>query len=491
MSNNIPEYIKNSKLYRSLSENKKFSNDVIINGNKFKIPLHIIKNYEQMDFYDFKKLVETIYFWEIDKPYPKEFYIYMYNNNIYDLSKILPGKLNLPYYKNQFNLILKIIEEGNLNFISYMFSEEKFKIEEIFVLVCSYSNLKTVKFFLEYYGNLFDIHYNNDEFFKSACLYGNLEIVEYFVSLSHNYPKYKFIFDDKLVARTCLNGNFEIATYLINLSESYTGNKINIHFGNEIMFNLGCIGKLDFCKYLISLTPPYSNYSKNKIDIYSENNKTFKNSCNKGCTETIKYLIELSNTYLKGDFKIYEVFNTTNNEESFKYLFSSGNFKINEEMLLLACKNEDVKKVKFLIETNDEKFDINKDDNLLFKIACFNDNLDLLNYLLSLTPPYGNYSDKKFDIYSNKLFNSLCEDFGIKTLKFLVDLTKNGDPIDIHCDNNYGFEFACNEGYDILVKYLLDLSFEKKYGKYEKDFLKRIENNFSPNINFLIKKYLE
>lgn len=163
-----------------------------------------------------------------------------------------------------------------------------------------------------------------------------------------------------------------------------------------------------------------------------------------------EYILSCSN----GDIK--QLKNILNNINAYKFDIHFDIHIDNEKALKIACENNRLNIIKYLIEfgeLNNNKFDIHSNDDELIKIACKYNYCDIIKYLVE----YSNKYNTPFNLHdlSNDILRSTCENDNIEILKYLIEHIEtetNFNYVDMYY---YIFGFATVFGSLKIIKYIL------------------------------------
>lgn len=148
------------------------------------------------------------------------------------------------FTRDDFDVLLKASENGNLDVIEKLFLSKKIKstdnynLEAVFNKACINGHLHVVKYFLnsENTKNIFDrIHIKNDSWIKNTCENGNLNIIKYlFCSDELKFHPNIHVRDDEAFVAACNGLNFELIKFLAASKELKEHS--NIHAQNDYAF---------------------------------------------------------------------------------------------------------------------------------------------------------------------------------------------------------------------------------------------------------------
>lgn len=317
--NEIPSYVKHSEVYKTLV--KKNVKIIANNGNK-PIPLMRINN--KMSFDDFKELLRTIYFWNIDiEEYPIEFYIFINDN----LDKV---KNYLKEHNNKLTKILlqfsfdgyflasvisklispneQILKKENLNLLKYIIENDSKNINEFFFKLCGFGNLNVIKYMVN--THKIDIYSVRDNGLRIAATKGYLDVV-------------KFLFDkgadihndnDKALRNAASNGNLKVVEFLLENGADVNATDVFGSFG--ALINASKNGHLDVVKLLLKkggddlihvddenalhVAASHNHLSIVELlldkgaNIHSRNNSLLRNAVNNNYLDIVKFLLIFS-----------------------------------------------------------------------------------------------------------------------------------------------------------------------------------------------------
>lgn len=148
-----------------------------------------------------------------------------------------------------------------------------------------------------------------------------------------------------------------------------------------------------------------------------------------------------------------------------KYLnicIKNSSLDVLQELMTHLCKTGDLKNVKQLqkkFKENAINFDLNFEDDILFRKSCTAGNLQLIKYLINESRIRG----KEIDINTHKdnPFKRACKYNNNQVVKYLYYLSiETKKPININLGSNYCFRIACRNGNEFLVKFLYKANFK-------------------------------
>lgn len=319
------------------------------------------------------------------------------------------GEEATKYFKNNFNVynininhgfcILKAAcENGYLNIVqSLLFMKPDIKIYTndkcIFNQVCCNGHLHVAKYLLS-------IEPNNNMFvnsgFSGACINGHLQLAQYLLSIE---PDIDVSADNNNVFNeACGNGHLHVAQWLLSI-------KPDIDVSDEMALVYSCNGgHLHIAKWVYSL-------NKNiQIDKHSYDEE-FAGACYHGYLEMAQWLYSL----IPGGITIFSVYSGADCDAFYgalynghihvaQYLLSIATpEEINEidyeNHLIMACLLNNFNVVKWLLEIK-PNINLSKDNNYAFKMSCEYNNVQIAQYIQSVSP--FNYI---ININSNKINN--------------------------------------------------------------------------------------
>lgn len=292
----------------------------------------------------------TIIFILLQKDYEKQlngvllynlYFELVYNNELekilyltknYNLNLSLPDNqpLHLTIKLDNYFLFDFLIKDYNvLNNIDYM----------TLYICCLYKRFRYFKFILEDLKKEFDLqHYRTALFY--ACENGSYKIVEYI--LSKKLIQNPLQDNRNYLSAAISSGNLNLIKYLIeNIGFSIIHNQ-------QLAIRVACDKEhIHVIRYLLT----FDNIQPNIMDNYC-----LRISCKKNNISIVKLLLE------DGRVNPYDM---------------------NYECFLICCKFGYFDIFQLLIEYN-KNIDIHLNNNILFKIAEYYDNKDILNYLNNL-----------------------------------------------------------------------------------------------------------
>ena len=246
----------------------------------------------------------------------------------------------------------------------------------------------------------------------------------------------------------------------VNLQDAYGNKPLDIAIKKAINS-----GNLDIVKYLFQ-----NGATTNKKNDFLL--KAVKNS-NLGL---VKLLIKYNANINMDNGLLLDIAIKNNNHNIIDYLLDNG-FLMNErqnDFLLLACKNSNLKLMKLLIEKYNAN--INMDNGLLLDIAIKNNDHNIMIYLL------GNVlltNERK-----NDLLLLTCKNYNFKLMKLLREKYN----ADINMDNGILLEIAIKNNDHNIIDYLLDNGFRINGGQNDFLLLACKNSNFKL-MKLLIEKY--
>jgi len=129
-----------------------------------------------------------------------------------------------------------------------------------------------------------------------------------------------------------------------------------------------------------------------------------------------------------------------------------------DESFIDYCQNGNLEMYKKIYEKTN--FDINKNLNYFFKVACSNGHLNLAQWLLTLNINSDIHYDK------NLFFKLACSNGHLHIAKWLYSINEN---IDIRIYNDTCFKSACYYNYIEIIKWLAELCSDYKLEITDKD----------------------
>lgn len=328
--------------------------------------------------------------------------------------------LNLDLSECYQELLVRAVSWGNLEFIEY-FSENIHPIcdhinPHLFWVTIFRSKYNITKFFLENGYKLDKIDDKDINSFHKCCI-GNLEIAKHMYSLNNDFGACN---NEHTFIECCKFGNLEGAKFLYQIS---SGN-INIHAKYDTAFKQICQnGHIDIIKYLFSID--------DRTDTTRRNELIFGEACIHGKMEIIKYLLTIDDNI---------------------NIDSIGNYVFRE-----SCENGHFEVAKLIYDLRTNK-NVYPDEYCFFNIVCINGHLEIAKWLYELD---SNISISKFE----DAFSRSCMSGHLKVVEWLSNLNQ------MKYITNYSFtvENACLDGYfrpfiiKWLCQYALDNNIETNY----------------------------
>ncbi len=190
--------------------------------------------------------------------------------------------------------------------------------------------------------------------------------------------------------KACRAGNLEIVKNFIKFDMESLDDIQNSSLAIQMLIFATMKGHLDICKVIWD-TP--------KLNRYINNVTSLKNLLEKGLTnghlntskfildklneKNVNYNMVISSSLIKsvqnGHLNIVKHFLL---DKPFDYLYQT-EFKSNS-LLNSACGYNQLKILQFLLETDSikDKYNIHKDNDCLFKLACENEHTDIIKYFI-------------------------------------------------------------------------------------------------------------
>jgi hypothetical protein len=144
-----------------------------------------------------------------------------------------------------------------------------------------------------------------------------------------------------------------------------------------------------------------------------------------------------------------------------------------QNLFTYACKKGVLELAQRLVHF---PIDIHAYDEVAFRSACFNNHLELAQWLtLTCCSPIN------IHVYDESVFRCACYNGHLEVAKWLVDYTNSiHSPIDIHALDEYAFRYACKKGHLEVVQWLVSLcpemySFEIVNGKIKYHIEKKLK----------------
>ncbi len=316
------------KLYKKLI----YKNNKIIfeewmdkqNKNVLNIIFILLKN-------DYKKELNGVLMYNL-------FYECVYNDDL-DKIKFLEENynLNLSIPENQpLQLCIKL---DNLRIFHYLIQNKNVinNIDNILLYICCiYKRFFYFKYLLEDLGKVFDLQYYRTALYY-ACENGSYKIVEYI--LNKNLVQNPIQDNRNYLSAAISSGNLNLIKYLIE----HIG--FSIENNQQLAIRIACDKEhIHVVRYLLT----FSNVEPNIMENYC-----LRISCKKNNSSIVQLLLD------DGRVNPYDM---------------------NYECFLICCKFGYLDIFQSLIEFN-KNIDIHFNNNILFKIAEYYDNKEILNYL--------------------------------------------------------------------------------------------------------------
>lgn len=124
------------------------------------------------------------------------------------------------------------------------------------------------------------------------------------------------------------------------------------------------------------------------------------------------------------------------------------------EVLLVVCKMGNLKQFKQIYKNiKNPEFNINENNELLFRKACTSGNLLFVKYLVEESNKRN--TPININAYCDNAFKRACKHNNNQIVKYLYYLSlKMNKPININLGSNFCFRIACKSGNEFLVKFL-------------------------------------
>ena len=334
-----------------------------------------------------------------------------YLNNIKNIDNLIKEKNE----RELINIIINNCYFNNFKIVKYILNNYHIKninqdinniFGNIFSNACLTHNFNMIKFLINTRTDI-DICYNNYFALKNVCSIGNLEIYKFLITkIKSNEFTEELI--SLLFTQICFSGNLKFVKYFL---QKYPN--LNIHFNNEYAFTNACrSGNYNLVKYLLQITPNINininNYEAFKILSNLGNFEIFKllYEINPNIDITINYNYIIKFSLISGNIKLikllinnYNINFLENNCNLFFYVLQSHNYNSIKYILEYQPKIYIIKSktqlildfilfnklnIFKLLQKFILKEDLFKNYNLLFGNACYNGNIESINYLLEL-----------------------------------------------------------------------------------------------------------
>lgn len=312
--------------------------------------------------------------------------------NIYDKESISPYTnclFNIACLKGQLKICRFLYEKYNIQLTS-----------NYFILTCFNGHLNVAMWLYNYVDILKTFIYENQnvDAFYIACVNNQYNILIWLINLEEiknyiNTCRWKYLF-----IRCCRLGFIKIVK-LLYYNNIYDKNNL------DISFLLSCHNNnLELCKWLFKL---------NIIDIHIYNDFVFIGSCYNGCLDVCKWLYEkvfFNDEILNIAFAKSCIYNQ---KDICLWLLSISNINIHYEDEY-AFRLSDLENQKWLM-TLDSNIDVNAKNESAFYYACYNNNIEQVEWLLNFDIDIYNVLKKNFyyNIYNNDKFIKLLINNGI------------------------------------------------------------------------------
>lgn len=190
------------------------------------------------------------------------------------------------------------------------------------------------------------------------------------------------------------------------------------------------------------------------FDINENTLNNLINACKNGNFYLVKSIIESNESNDESN---------ETNDESKQNILEHYNYILN-----VACKYNNINIVNYLLSLNNNNIDISNNNEIPFLIACENGNLELVkciinNKIFILT---SKYLDSNIYI-SEHAFIIVCKNGFIDIADWLININPT---LNIHVNNDYPLQRACYSSHYNMVKWLLNLEhikFDLSIWKYE------------------------
>ena len=283
---------------------------------------------------------------------------FQYNN--FEMAKWLIELSMLPEYES-IKLDVFVVTEKNLEY-GHDYDITKRVIDDIFCWCCINGNVDMIKWLIKLiktcnFKIVLDINHNNDEPFCLACEYGKLNVAKWLLKFSDKHDCIKktriniHASSEYAFRMSCHYGYHQVVKWLIKTGENENYGKINIHTHDEYAFRMSCVnGHMKTCEYLLGL----DEKGYGKINIHSQKEYAFYYSFMKNKFNIVDWLIQLSLDPKYGKIDVH---------------------LDNDSLILIACINNDLKKIKMLIDFS-QKYDLGN-----YRIGCTNFGDDINDFL--------------------------------------------------------------------------------------------------------------
>jgi hypothetical protein len=370
-------------------------------------------------------------------PFNMELVIKVYNNDYsFNNNEYLTLASNLNYLESgKLDEILITIKYLNVD-ISSLSEDLIRKINEIDI-----ENHLTLYNSLLFYGKIDMLKWidnSNKQFnFNKACILGHIDIAKWYLSENSNISIKEINFID--IAKT---DNLEILKWFLTFGSDNKLEKI------RITFKYACEnGSIRIVKYLYTLYKTNLNFSFN-YNFY----KPIIMGNHLNILEYLFNYFTIQYDVIIDILKLAVLNNLTGIIQFFYNKIPQLNNDILSELINIACSNNHIIIVKYLYYYYNYK----STDNEALINTCAqrgptrNNNLDLFEWLISIG--YNPLTQKDF------LFTNACKYGHINIAKRILSIVQsNNEDIDIHDDDDGPFKFACENGFEDVVLWLIEL----------------------------------
>jgi hypothetical protein len=160
----------------------------------------------------------------------------------------------------------------------------------------------------------------------------------------------------------------------------------------------------------------YSKY-KNKIDIHRNDNVLLRTCCNQGLINIVRWLVLLGADVTANDNNALYLACINNNIDIIIFLIETGKFNINNviyKLIDICCIKNNVDIIKFIVSI--PNIDINETYFTIFSLACKYKKIHIIQWLFL-------YCKQKFIQVANKNFNLIIATDDIDIFKYVISNT--------------------------------------------------------------------
>lgn len=214
--------------------------------------------------------------------------------------------------------------------------------------------------------------------------------------------------------------------------KSFFGKKSSKEKIKKLYIKICYFGYFRVMKYL------WNYHNKSKIDIHFGDEVLFKLACQEGHLEIVKWLYMISKTY-----PIMRSKNSTDNSSTI--IHSILNTSLDKNLLL---PNTFLEILPALIEKQKKLINIHSDNECAFRLSCKHGHFMIAKQLVE----WGKVSKNPIDIHTKNEY-ALRKSFYRGHFDITEWLLTLDNKINIHIDNDRIFKFACEKGhYDFVIK---------------------------------------